>query len=240
MSNNIQRALGRIEVIDERDKEFPISAVLEQANPNQLPNISKKFWWADGWWGNQGSFSHCVAYAWMHCLEDGPIIQDALTESRSKPFYNPREFYDLCQLHDQWPGENYEGTSVRAGATILKSVGVLEVYRWATSLDDVIKSLKYIGPVVVGTRWYSDMNSPPFNGIISASGQPQGGHAYLLNGVDEERELFRIKNSWGRAWGKGGFAYITFDDFAKLLRQGGEACIGFEHKMDHIPELIMG
>ena len=46
-------ALGRIEVIDERDKNFPVSTVLAESG-NDLPYFPKRYWWADGWWGNQG------------------------------------------------------------------------------------------------------------------------------------------------------------------------------------------
>lgn len=237
MSNDIPRALGRIEVIDERDKNFPVSSILSEAKSG-VPDIPRRFWWADGWWGNQGSYPHCVAFAWMHFLEDGPVVQDAMDEDRSKPFYNPLEFYNLCQQHDQWPGENYAGTSVRAGAKILNHLGVIKSYRWAFTVEDMIQTIKYIGPMVVGTRWYSDMSWPDANGVITASGQAQGGHAYLINGLDMNKGMFRIKNSWGRDWGKQGYAYISFDDFSTLLSSGGEACIAFENKMDDVPELL--
>lgn len=229
--------LGRIEVIDERDKNFPVSAVLAEG---ELPPIPSRYWWADGWWGNQGSLSHCVAFAWMHYLEDGPVIQDALEEGRTKPFYSTSEFYDLCQLHDQYPGENYNGTSVRAGAKILKHLNIIKAYHWASTIEDVVKAIKYIGPMVVGTRWYSNMSAPKSTGLISASGDSQGGHAYIVNGLDEKLGILRIKNSWGRGWGKNGYAYIQYDDFSRLLQDGGEACIAFENKMTEVPKLLLG
>lgn len=236
---DILHALGRIEVLDERDKNFPVATVLAETK-DTLPPIPRRFWWADGWWGNQGQAPHCVAYAWMHYLEDGPVIQDSLTESRSKPFYNPKQFYDLCQKNDQWDGEAYDGTSVRAGAKILNHLGIVKSYRWAFTLEDVLSTVKYIGPMVVGTRWYSEMSNPTPAGILRARGTMQGGHAYIINGLDEATGLFRIKNSWGRDWGKQGYAFIPFEDFEKLLLNGGEACIAFENKMVEVPKLLLG
>ena len=189
---------------------------------------------------NDIAVHNCVAYAWMHYLEDGPVIQDSLTESRSKPFYNPKQFYDLCQKNDQWDGEAYDGTSVRAGAKILNHLGIVKSYRWAFTLEDVLSTVKYIGPMVVGTRWYSEMSNPTPAGILRARGTMQGGHAYVINGLDETTGLFRIKNSWGRDWGKQGYAFIPFEDFEKLLLNGGEACIAFENKMTQVPKLLLG
>jgi hypothetical protein len=234
--SNIPFSLGRIEVIDERDANYPVSSVLLEGTKRK--DFPKRAWWADGWWGNQGPYPHCVAYAWQHFLEDGPVIQGGF-DRNSKPFYNTTEFYNLCQLNDQWEGENYDGTSVRAGAKILKELGVIKAYKWAFTVEEVVSTVKLIGPMVVGTRWYSGMSQPDSKGIMSASGTLQGGHAYVINGVDDTKGLLRMKNSWGQLWGKDGYAYISYADFATLLSQGGEACIAFENEMDHVPELLL-
>jgi len=230
---------GRIEVVDERDKLYPIGTVINESI-DSLPNIKLKEWWDDGWWGDQGNTYECVAYSWMHYLEDGPVIQDGF--QRNKPFYETTDFFDLCQKHDRWEGEGQKGTSVRAGAKILHHLNIIESYHWATSMDDVINCLKYVGPMVAGTRWYRGMSIPETRegkrGVIRTKGKASGGHAYVLNGIDEDRQLIRIKNSWGQHWGQNGHAYISFDDFNSLLETGGDACIAFESKMNHVPELL--
>ena len=233
----INEGFGRVEKPDPRDKDFPISKILSEDN---VPDITEKYWWANGWWGNQGKTTQCVAYSWVHWIEDGPVIQDSI-ENRPKPIYEPKNLYDLCQENDRWEGEAYNGTSVRAGAKILKHVGVISEYRWAEDINDVINTLKALGPMVVGTRWYSEMTHPnPKTSIINPRGKPAGGHAYILNGIDTELGLIRIKNSWGRQWGREGHAFISIDNFAGLLKNGGEACIAKEIKLDHIPKLLLG
>lgn len=226
-------SFGRLENPDERDELFPVSAVL----PEPDPFITEKYWWDGGWWGDQGSSSHCVAYSWMHWVEDGPVVQDGILGSsmRHKPLFVPKEFYHECQIRDPWPGTNYAGTSVRTGAKILQELGVVQEYRWANSSEEIAQTLLHLGPMVVGTKWTKDMATPKSSGLIKPTGSSMGGHAYLLNGVDYNKKLFRIKNSWGRSWGKDGYAFISFEDFDKLLSSGGEACIAFENKLAVVP-----
>lgn len=228
---NFTPQFGRIENPDERDALFPVSAVLPPANPF----ITEKYWWDGGWWGNQGNTYHCVAFSWMHWVEDGPVVQDGITTNRPKPLFDTTAFYHECQIRDPFPGTNYNGTSVRTAAQVLQQLGVVKEYRWANNSEDMAQTILNLGPMVVGTKWTHDMAFPDRNGRIRPTGASMGGHAYLLNGVDYEKKLFRIKNSWGREWGKEGYAFISFEDFDYLLANGGEACIAFENKLTEVP-----
>lgn len=225
MSTN-ERKFGRIESPDDRDKLFPVSAVLASVPPG----LTQKYWWADGWWGDQGTTSECTAYSWMHWVEDGPVVQDH-SNRPPKPLIAPKELYTEAQKRDPWEGEAYDGSSVRAVAKCLLDLGVISTYRWATNVQDVVNTVLTLGPMVVGTKWYGNMNEPGSNGVMRLGGRSMGGHAYVINGVDTQKNMFRIKNSWGKRWGKEGFAFISIDDFDKLLADGGEACIAFENKV---------
>jgi C1A family cysteine protease len=37
-----------------------------------------------------------------------------------------------------------------------------------------------------------------------------GGHAMLLVGYDNDRQVYIVRNSWGTGWGDAGYAYMPF------------------------------
>lgn len=212
--------LGRQYQLDERDLNYPIESLLQTVSK---PIITSRYWDDNGWWGDQGRTPQCVGYAWAHWLEDGPVPQSGVA-----PIIPPRMIYEQAQKLDEWPGENYAGTSVRGGVKYLQQIKKVSNYYWTYNIQTLIDTILTLGPVVVGTNWYYNMFYPNSKGIIKASGALMGGHAYVLNGVDTKQKLFRLKNSWGRRWGKMGSAYISFDDMQRLLREQGEVCIATE------------
>ena len=214
--------LGRIAMPDANDKRFLMRTILAQT-----PSVrTSRYWSASGWWGDQGNTSQCVGYSWAHWVEDGPI-----TQKGKAPIVPPLDIYTEAQKIDAFPGEEYDGTTVRAGAKALQDKGYIFQYTWAWDVETVVQALLEKGPVVVGTEWTNDMFKPNIDtAIITPTGNSAGGHAYLLNGVNVKKKLIRIKNSWGRAWGNKGHAFISFDDMDKLIKNGGEACLAIEIK----------
>ena len=40
--------------------------------------------------------------------------------------------------------------------------------------------------------------------------QPLGGHAVLAVGYDDAKQVLIVRNSWGTAWGDGGYFYMPY------------------------------
>ena len=40
--------------------------------------------------------------------------------------------------------------------------------------------------------------------------EPEGGHAVMCVGYDDERGVFIVRNSWGTGWGDGGYFYMPY------------------------------
>lgn len=239
MGNFIPYGLGRKWDPDDRDRLYPVRTLLKRVEPEE-PR-THRYWWTSGWWGDQGRTPQCVGYAWSHWLEDGPVTQNPKRPG-ADPIIHPTVVYNRAQKIDEWPGENYDGTSVRAGAKVLQSMGAISSYWWATNVEELMESVLYLGPVVVGTWWHNNMFWPDEDGVIGLGGGLGGGHAYVVNGgnfdveyvqekwptLQTSRGVFRIKNSWGRVWSHKGYAYISVEDMDVLLRSGGEVCIASE------------
>lgn len=209
------RKWGRGAADDGRDRNYAM---------NGLPRrgMTRRYW-SRQWLGDQAESSHCVGYAFAHWMTTPPVVR----------WLDPVGVYNFAKHVDEWQGESYEGTSVRAGAKVLQKLGLIAEYRWAWDVEFVADALLELGPVVVGTSWFAGMMIPNSDNVIFPSEAKLGGHAYLLDGVDIEKRLFRLTNSWGKDWGHNGRAVISFSDFEVLLADGGEACILFEANPPH-------
>jgi len=223
--------LGRLSKEDDRDFLMWESPLRVAASDRR-----SRYWYMGGAWLDQGSFPHCVAYSWTHWLEDGPVQQPRVPGDSAYA----DTLYKECQQHDEWPGENYDGTSVRAGAKVLQSRGLISSYFFAFDIESVKLAVLERGPVVVGTTWHRSMFRPTrydartYVCKVDQTSGNAGGHAYVLNGISLDKEIdgvtgfFRLKNSWGRDWAFSGRSFISIEDVARLLDDDGEMCIATE------------
>ena len=176
--------------------------------------VTSRFW-TPGQVLDQGSEGACVGFGWSGELACEPV---KITVSNASAF----ELYEEAKTLDRWPGEDYSGSSVLAGAKALMRRGQLVEYRWAFGIEDVRDAILGHGPVVLGIPWYEGMYDAP-NGRVAVSGIKVGGHCILATGYD--MGWFRLRNSWGPSWGIGGDADIREHDLAYLLNDDGEACV---------------
>lgn len=132
----------------------------------------------------------CVGFAWSRAI--------SLLNRRR---YDAAWLYRQAQLGDEWPGEAYAGTSLRAAGDVLASLGHrrvygghtlpervdegISVYRWATSVDEV--------------------------------------HAALGNAKADRLGAVPLLNSWGRDYPQR--VWLPDETLDRLLREDGEAAI---------------
>ena len=212
-------SLGRLPQFDARSRAFPIRSLVAAKPP-------RSYTWSCGVTIDQGMEGSCVGHAWAHELAARPRVIPGVGHDFAR-----RVYFDAQRI-DEWDGGAYpgaapfyEGTSVLAGAKVVKALGAMDEYRWAFGLSDLILAVGYAGPAVLGINWYEGMFDPDPSGLVRVSGDVAGGHAIVANGVSVKRRLVRLHNSWGPGWGVGGHAFIGWDDLERLLHEQGEACI---------------
>lgn len=212
---------------DDRSKDFPIRATIAERPTRR----TKK--WRNGVILDQGREGACVGFGWTAQALSTPVAVD-LTRIKAEAPDDPTQFahaiYQRAKLVDSYEGEDYEGTSVLAGAKALQELGLVKEYRWCFKIEDVIDALLTKGPVVLGIYWYEGMYKAP-NGILEVSGETVGGHCITAVGFKLAKDSATgedsiiLQNSWGTDWGTNGLAEIRVRDLKALLDQSGEACV---------------
>jgi len=220
------RTLDWVAEFDPKSKEYPIRTLLSQRN------VEDRFiMWGEGVVTDQGAEGACVGFAWMNELLAAPLppVEEPTSDTANGI---ARSYYQEAKKIDQWHGEDYEGTSVLAGAKVIKSKGYIEEYRWCYNVEDIKGAIISEGPVVLGIPWYEGMYRTTQDALVSVSGKKVGGHAILVTGYNphmvfgsETLEVFRWRNSWGSGYGHNGSGWIKSKDLQMLMKEGGEACV---------------
>ena len=210
------RTLDRLPEFDERSRSYNVRALLETAQP-------RSYTWGCAVNLDQGREGACVGFGWAHEANAKPKVHYA--DDRTA-----RAIYNAAQKVDEWPGENYEGTSVLAGAKVCTDeFKYMAEYRWAFNLTDALTACSHLGPVVIGVNWYTGMFDPDSSGRLHLTGQVEGGHCILVRGVNVKARTVLLHNSWGSSWGGTkwgpGTALLSWDDLGRLLSEQGEVCI---------------
>lgn len=221
-----EKRLGRLFIPDENDKKFLLKPLRDM---DGLP--TSKYWPAPQPL-DQGNTPQCVAYATTHFLMSSPVI------NKKYPWSNIDDLYRECQKLDEWPGEDYEGTSVRGAMKVLKNTGFASGYEWAFDYGTAIKHLMITSPMVFGTDWYPSMFDVDKHGYVRVEGNSMGmGHAWMGIGANRNKRdpvtgevgAIRCLNSWGR-WGENGRFWMNFSTLEKLIHDNGEAAMPVELK----------
>lgn len=178
-------------------------------NPDQ--DEEGRFWIKDG---NLGSIrgGHCLCaksiqpdrLSWYRFYDqgnEGACVGFGISRAqtmRNRVMYDAFWLYHEAQKIDEWPGTDYDGTSVNAGLKVAKSEGLrrarsgmiaegegINAYRWATSVDDV--------------------------------------HAALQLPIADKMGAIPWVNSWGTYYPH--IVWVDDDVIARLLYEDGEAAV---------------
>lgn len=184
---------------------------------------------------NQGEEGSCTGHALVAVAE---LLY--WRKLGSPPDLSERWAYEKAKLHDEWDGTDYEGSSIRGAVKAWTKEGICPEEYWpyqankpgkpktdaekkaqeysiakyerCLGIDNIKHAIHYRGCVIAAVDihegWFSAQELIPYKPNYS----PQGGHAIAFVGYDDQKEIFWLKNSWGREWGREGFAGLTYKD----------------------------
>lgn len=240
-------SLGRREPPDFNHVDsYPLRALLDDPEhrltvppPNTEKSLGLPWWWKQ----HAQRRNDCVGYGESAERSITNHYQRSQRTGQDITYrYDCPWLYDEALKVDEWPGEADEGTSLRAGYSVLLDGhrrvqrGVsgpvvpahgVDTYRWAQSIDEIRAAIFGGLAVAVGTNWYQSMFAPfEYNReywiSIEAGSRVAGGHCYCLFRMSDRREGFRIMNSWGTSWPPSWISYATLE---RLLSENGEAAV---------------
>lgn len=267
--------------IDIRDRVYqpPLRAIESEFPPPGLLVEAAERYLQDDMILDQGTEGACTGFGlaavinsllWRkEALKQGPDGQLQLTEASQAPAkVSARMLYHLARFYDEWPGEDYEGSSCRGALKAWLKHGVCSEQVWpykrsgskgrggfvvpqkgwendaaerplgvyyrieTKSVRDMQAAIQEVGAIYCSARVHSgwerlEQYSARAKGADTvptiswrADNPKSGGHAFALVGYNPDG--FVVQNSWGRKWGLGGFAILSYDDW---LANGSDAWV---------------
>lgn len=154
---------------------------------------------------------------------------------------SPRMLYEMAKISDEWPGEDYDGSSLRGAISGWKNMGVCQndlwpyeasgdvgdlsieaaknarrttvgaYYRLRPVISHFHAALAEVGVIAVSARVHSGWFNPGSSGRIRQRKEIKGAHAFVIVGYDDQG--FFVQNSWGPDWGQGGVGHWLYEDW---------------------------
>lgn len=161
--------------------------------------------------------------------------------SASKTAVSPRMLYQMARRYDEWPGEDYDGSSARGAMKGWHKHGVCAEQKWpyeveeagdltAARIADAVTrplgayfrvnhkdlvamhcAITEVGILYATASVHAGWDNVGGDGMIALDDELLGGHAFAIVAYDQHG--FWIQNSWGESWGAEGFARISYDDW---------------------------
>ena len=179
-------------------------------------------------------------------------VVNLLNIKREKPGFNSsrRMLYEMAKKHDEWPGEDYDGSSCRGAIQGWKNMGVcseqdwpyngkpkhLTIERAIAARENTLGAYYRLRPEIVD--YHAALNEV---GAIYVSARIHQGWIDLVKAGNKLAKIdlagnpigghafaivgytdhgFIVQNSWGKLWGTKGFALWLYKDWIENISDG--------------------
>ena len=186
--------------------------------------------WVAGRVLDQGAEGSCVGHGCVGLIGTEPTPAPSRRVSHAEAV----RWYERAQRLDEWPGDNYSGTSVNAGMKVGRAFEWWDSYRWAFGVDEMRQAIQ-LGPLVIGVPWRSGMYETEPDGLVTAAGSEVGGHCLIViawvTDYAGHGPGFWWRNSWGADYGVRGDAFVPEATMRSLIEDVGEVAVPIGRKI---------
>jgi hypothetical protein len=169
---------------------------------------------SDGRFDTTQVFSPAFVYNQInHGRDGGASFIDALNLVRSDGAATWANMPYDPQNYTRQPSTTARATATRFRIDTWRQVNVQDTTEMKAHLNAGF-------PVLIGARIDEGFLNGRGPFVWSAAhGRELGTHAMVVVGYDDNRQAFRVLNSWGREWGDGGFGWIAYPHFRRVATE---------------------
>ena len=117
----------------------------------------------------------------------------------------------------------------RPGPDVKREAGAWRIRGWhtvdLTGPAAVKEQIAKGDPVVIGMYVTDAFTELAGDTVFRDTGKDGDGHAMVVVGYDDRKRAFRLMNSWGPEWGRGGFGWVSYDSFAARVDEAYVATV---------------
>ena len=183
------------------------------------------------------SYQEKLDEGWTYFLSDGRIsaarvfspsfIYNQCNHGQNVPILYMDAFNVLSEKGAAlWTDMPYKADDFASqpGPEVLAKAARFKIDFWRqVNVQDIkeIKSHLHAGyPVLIGANVDAAFVKQPAGQIWNAIGTAIGGHAMVVVGYDDAKQAFRLMNSWGVQWADGGFCWVDYEHFRRVVNEG--------------------
>ncbi len=250
---------ARPDRVDFRDQYFQarlVSLEPEHPHPSLVEQYLEKYC-ADGMILDQGDEGACTGFGLGACINylHWERWQRAGTQGPRPARVSTRMLYHMAKLYDEWPGEDYDGSSCRGAMKGWHHHGVCDEVLWPyrkrftdpkegwqqdaavrplgayyrvnkDSIVDMQAAIQEVHAISVSATVHEGWWLKKADSLPVIDASGAEAGGHAFALVGYNAEGFIVQNSWGPDWGYRGFAILTYPDWVKNGMDAWVAVLG--------------
>ena len=195
---------------DSRDFLFDTIFGVDKSLPTKIDNVRTAVY--NQWEIHDPSTTYaCTVYSMVHCQNEGNAIEAEKSKVTVFGQIDPVATWKLAI--GRWAKQD-EGWTLQWACKMAKDFGYISGYTKCPDIDSIKKALSQNQLIQTGSNKI-DWAWTIINCYSVVPGKSYG-HAFMIEGYDDDKEWLICRNSYGSEYGIKGRFYVTYDNYDLL------------------------